>query len=183
MPHVHEVIKCSCGGQGVFLGGVSMFRRSVKMVGTTFGKHTSIQTVILYIKIAHVHLVFFWGCGGKWGSSGEVWWSEHLLWWYGTFLQCSVLSKNERGLPRLSLMIPLMFKLTFDIWKMKCIIQSNLTLFDKTIHHIIQTFLKEIFSDFLYREVLKKQVWHFSLKVDLVNQGRQLITWPLFDCY
>ena len=49
-----------------------MFMTSVKMVGTTFGKHTSIQTVILYIKIAHVHLVFFWGCGGKWGSSGEV---------------------------------------------------------------------------------------------------------------
>ena len=46
-----------------------MFMTSVKMVGTTFGKHTSIQTVILYIKIAPVHFVFCWGCGGYWGSS------------------------------------------------------------------------------------------------------------------
>ena len=37
----------------------SMFMTSVKMVGTTFGKHTSIQTVILYVKIAPV--LFFAG--------------------------------------------------------------------------------------------------------------------------
>ena len=61
MPHVHEVIRCSCGGQGVFLGGVSMFMTSVKMVGTTFGKHTSTKTVILYIKIAPCPLCFLLG--------------------------------------------------------------------------------------------------------------------------
>ena len=35
-----------------------MFTTSVKMVGTTFGKHTSTKTVILYIKIAPVQFVF-----------------------------------------------------------------------------------------------------------------------------
>ena len=41
MPQVHEVIKCSCGGQGVFLGGVSMLTTSVKMVGTLLPKLSS----------------------------------------------------------------------------------------------------------------------------------------------